>query len=118
MSRFRRGFTNATATSDDDKKEDKPITVTILKPGQKLTIICQVYSLQFPDKGTYKLTATLEVKSEDKEVLPGMKLWSGTLKSEALDYEVTRAFKRRTPPKRQTPRKKDEGEKKDGGQGA
>jgi len=118
LSRRGRRFGLAATGSSDAKNKDEPVSVTILKPGQTLTIRCNIYSLQFPEKGTYKLTATFENKSDDKEVLPGMKLWSGTLKSDELDYEVTRVYKRKTPTKlgrdKRKPGKKKTDEKEKG----
>ncbi len=75
-----------------EKAGGEPVTVTILKPGQTLeTTVYGIYTLKFPVEGKYTLWAELEIKDAGGgEVLPGIKLWSGKLKSNEVEWEVTR----------------------------
>jgi hypothetical protein len=84
------------ATREDpraaQKKEDpgKAVEVTVLKAGQTSETTCRTWTLSFTKVGKYKLWAEVELKPSEKEILPGLKLWSGKLKSDEIEWEVTR----------------------------
>ncbi len=82
-----------------EKKKDgeKGATITVLKTGQSVEINCRTRTVNFPAKGKYTVWATVEVKPGDGEVLPGLKLWSGKLKSGEVEWEVTRVRRPRRP---------------------
>jgi hypothetical protein len=63
-----------------------PAAVTIIKPGQVLEQQYQFLPFRFPAEGKYIVWATLEEQPRS-EVLPGVKPWSGKLKSNELEYD-------------------------------
>ena len=77
---------NPAPREGEPKPEDKPAQLTVLKPGQVLEQAAPLGSLRFPADGKYTLWAELEVKPAD-EVLPGVKPWSGKLKSNEIEYD-------------------------------
>jgi hypothetical protein len=99
----------------DKKEEEKPkrdpkkaVTLVVFKPGQKLSVECRraLYMVAFPEKGKYKVSAVLELEPEKEAVVPGLKLWSGKLKSKELEWEVTRVWNPRPrPAPKQDPKK-------------
>jgi hypothetical protein len=66
---------------------EKPVNVTVLKPGQSVDVVVHPYRLKFPGQGTYRLRAEFESKPDAAEVLPGIKLWSGKLTSNQLEFK-------------------------------
>lgn len=88
----------------EKKEEEKPkrdpekaVKLVVFKPGQKLSVDCRraLLMVAFPEKGKYKVNAAIELKTEKEAVLPDLKLWSGKLKSNELEWEVTRVRNRR-----------------------
>jgi hypothetical protein len=79
----------------DPKQDEQAVTLTVLKPGQKLETDCRTFRLNFPAAGKYTVWAVVEGKPSDGEVLPGRKLWSGELKSNELEWEVRRVWRGR-----------------------
>lgn len=65
--------------------EERPAVLTVLKPGQTLEQPL-LGGLRFPADGKYTIWAEIEVKPAE-EVLPGVKPWSGKLKSNELEYD-------------------------------
>ena len=63
-----------------------PAAVTILNPGQVLEQPYQWLPFRFPAEGKYIVWATLE-DGPRPEVLPGVKPWSGKLKSNEVEWE-------------------------------
>ena len=63
-----------------------PAAVTIIKPGQVLEQQYQWLPFRFPAEGKYIVWATLEEQPRP-EVLPGVKPWSGKLKSNEVEWE-------------------------------
>jgi hypothetical protein len=78
----------------EKKDEKKAVTVTIMKPGQKTEITLRTWTLNFPAQGKYTVWATVEVKPEEKELVAGLKLWSGKLKSNEVEWTVERVRNR------------------------
>lgn len=76
------------AREDQPKPEERPAQLTVLKPGQTVE---QALGIRFPNDGKYTVWAELEVKAGD-EVLPGVKPWSGKLKSNELEYDYKNPF--------------------------
>jgi hypothetical protein len=70
---------------DQPKPEDRPAVLTVLKPGQTLEGSL-LGAVRFPADGKYTLQAEINVTAKD-EVLPGVKPWSGKLKSNELEYD-------------------------------
>jgi hypothetical protein len=69
------------------KPEDKPIVLTVLKPGKTLEQdLMGGLGLRFPADGKYTICAELDQK-EGEEVLPGVKTWAGKIKSNGLEYD-------------------------------
>ncbi len=79
------------------RNPEKAVTLVVFKPGQKLGVDCRqaLFMVAFPEKGKYKVSAVIEVKPEKEAILPGLKLWSGKLQSNELEWEVTRVWNRR-----------------------
>jgi len=75
----------APAGQDQPKPEDRPATLTVLKPGQVLEQ-SGLGGLRLPADGKYTIWAEIDVPAKD-EVLPGVKPWSGKLKSNELEYD-------------------------------
>ena len=79
---------------EDDKKEgaekDPGTTITILETGQTVEVTCRTRDLDFPKEGKYTVWAVVKLEPADDEVLPGLKLWSGELKSNELEWDVQR----------------------------
>ena len=73
------------APQDEVKAEDRPAVLTVLKPGQVLEQGA-LGANRFPADGKYTIWAEVEVKVAE-EVLPGVKPWSGKLKSNELEYD-------------------------------
>jgi len=73
------------AREDEVKPEDRPAMLTVLKPGQVLEQAA-FGAIRFPADGKYTIWAEVEVKAAE-EVLPGVKPWSGKLKSNELEYD-------------------------------
>ncbi|HOX05427.1 MAG TPA: hypothetical protein PK280_03415 [Planctomycetota bacterium] len=71
--------------AEDAKREDKPITLVVLKPGQ---VVEQPIAglVRFPADGKYVLRFEVDVPAKD-EVLPGVKAWSGRIRSNELEYD-------------------------------
>jgi hypothetical protein len=67
------------------KPEDKPVILTVLKPGKTLEQDLGG-GLRFPADGKYSVWAELEEKERD-EILPGVKTWVGKVKSNVLEYD-------------------------------
>ncbi|HOX08093.1 MAG TPA: hypothetical protein PK280_16980 [Planctomycetota bacterium] len=67
------------------KPEERPATLTVLKPGQELEVGA-LGAIRFPADGKYKVWAEIDVAAKD-EVLPGVKPWSGKLKSNEVDFD-------------------------------
>ncbi len=90
-----------------EKKADekKGTNITVLKTGQSLEVNCRTWTLTFPAKGKYTLWATVEAEPSEKEVLPGLKLWSGKLTSNEVEWEVTRVRGARRPRGGEKPKK-------------
>ncbi len=92
---------------EEKKEEEKPkrdpkkaVRLTVFKAGQtyKYDLRWEIYRLAFPEKGKYKVSAVLEVEPDEEEVLPGMKLWSGKVTSNKVEWEVTRVRNPRPQP--------------------
>jgi len=74
------------ANADDAAKaEDRPVLITVLKPGQVLDQSL-AGAARFPADGKYKLQVEIEVPAKDA-LLPGVKPWSGKLKSNEVEWE-------------------------------
>jgi hypothetical protein len=99
------------AAEEKRKKEaeKKAVTLAVLKPKQKLETYCrrELYRLDFTKAGKCKVWAAVEIKPQEKEILPGVEVWSGKLKSNELEWEITRVRReRRQPqPKKEDPKK-------------
>lgn len=78
-------FVKAAADAEGAKRDDKPITLVVLKPGQ---VVEQPLTgvVRFPADGKYVLRFEVDVPARD-EILPGLKPWSGKLKSNDLEYD-------------------------------
>ena len=70
---------------DQPKPEDRPAVITVLKPGKTLDLEVGG-ALRYPAEGKYSVWAELDEK-EREEVLPGVKTWTGKLKSNVLEYD-------------------------------
>jgi len=79
------------ANADDAAKaEDRPVLITVLKPGQVLEQSL-IGAARFPADGKYKLQVEIEVAAKDA-LMPGVKPWSGKLKSNELEYDYQGGF--------------------------
>jgi hypothetical protein len=93
------------------KNPKRATTFAVLKPGQSLSADCRrgLYLLNFTAKGTYKVWAVVEAKPSDEEVLPGVKLWSGKLTSNEVEFTIERVRSSRGRPAqpKKEPKKKE-----------
>jgi hypothetical protein len=71
----------------DQREKPAVFSITILKPGQSLALRAYTHTLEFPRAGRYKLS--MAWKSEPAKALEaaGVKLWSGELKSNTVEWE-------------------------------
>jgi hypothetical protein len=83
-------FVKPAEGGDGAKRDDKPITLVVLKPGQ---VVEQPLAglIRFPADGKYLLRFEVDVPARD-EVIPGIKPWSGKLKSNELEYDYQGMF--------------------------
>jgi len=71
--------------ADQPKPEDRPVILTVIKPGKTLEQDL-MGGLRFPGDGKYTVWAEIEEK-EREEVVPGLKTWTGKVKSNVVEYE-------------------------------
>jgi hypothetical protein len=76
------------ARPEGPRAEDQPLLLTVLKPGKTIEQPLIGY-VRLQKDGKYTIWAELEVKAVD-EILPGLKPWSGKLKSNEVEYDYKR----------------------------
>jgi len=86
----------------DEKKAGKAVqfSVTVLKPGQSLSLRCYTHTLDFPKEGTYKLHMEWKLDADPDLEAAGIKLWSGKLTSNTVDWKYVAPKRRQRPARR------------------
>jgi hypothetical protein len=75
------------AAREDGEKE--PASAMVLKPGKSTELTGGVFDLQIPAAGKYTLWVEMEI-TKGRRLIPGMKTWTGKLRSNELEREFKR----------------------------
>jgi len=77
------------STAPAKKKTGGPVSAIVLKPGRSMELTGGSFDLEIPAAGKYSIWVQMEIDG-GREILPGVKTWSGRLRSNELEREFRR----------------------------